>query len=457
MHGVATSEAHAVANAWPGEDSHAKELPVWSVDDWESFEHPTYTHEKHGFEVKTVTYTSPAMKLKTGEAHFTLNPLTHSPFPKGDYSLLKNKYRVVQDDGATEVSLGEVYLHHWLMGTNAGVNPLEYCENDYYWGYGAEMHGMDYSVPDGYAMKRIGASGHCGLNMHFIRVEDLKLEWDGFNNPNGSWGAAVKNCAECGWAPGRAVECTKALDGNFACCFTKSRCPHNDVIKDTKTYKLQYDIEYTEDLSTLKPLRGVVLDVSGGAIEWNIDQNVKNRANTECDDTTCVTKDSWTVGEQKGFGNGICAGRMLWSYTHQHLGAVNSTMFLNGEPYCTSYPIHGTNASNPPGNEKGFVVKFTNCVDRDGLGNDVQLKHGDDLRVEAWYDVDPKSTATLPFPGGKHGGVMDLFFAMMDCEPGTFGELYVCRQATCVPSFKSNVGKKDTSYATLGDCQAACN
>jgi hypothetical protein len=456
MNGVDKREAHATAGAWPGDDPHARELPVWSVEDWETFEHPVRIHEKYGFEVKTVTYTSPQIKLKTGEAHFTLNPLTHSPFPKGDYSLMGNKYRVVTDDGRTDVSLAEVYLHHWLMGSTLDVNPLHYCENDYYWGYGAEMRGMDYVVPDGYAMKRIGASGKCGLNMHFIRVEDLKLEWDGFNNPDGSWGAAVKNCAECGWAPGRAVECEKPLDGTFACCFTKSRCPNNGNITGAKSYRLQYDIEYTEDMSALRPLRGVVLDVSGGAIEWNIHANMKKRDNTECDGTTCVTKDTWIVGHQKGFGNGICSGHMLWSYTHQHLGAINSTMFLNGKPYCTSLPIHGTDAANPPGNEKGFVVKFTNCVDRDGLGNDVRLNAGDELRIEAWYDVDSKSVGTLPLPGGKHGGVMDLFFAMMDCDPGTFGELYVCRQAACVPSFKSNAGK-GTTYATIDDCKAACS
>jgi len=208
-------------------------------------------------------------------------------------------------------------------------------------------------------------------------------------------------------------------------------------------------------MSSPKPLRGVVLDVSGGAIEWNIDANMRPKANTVCGDKACVTKDSWIVGHQKGFGRGICAGTMMWSYTHQHLGALNSTMFINGKPHCTSLPIHGTDATNPPGNEKGFVVKFTDCVDHDGLGNSVRLNQGDKLAIEAWYDVDKDSTGSLPLPGGKHGGIMDLFFAMMDCDPGTFGEIYVCRQAACVPSFKRNVGK-GTHYATLGDCQAAC-
>merc|ERR1719230_1284799 len=127
MHGVEKQQAHALASAWPGEDPHAKELPVWGVEDWDVEYHPSYIH-KDGFEVKKVTYSSPTIKLKTGEAHFTLNPLTHSPFPKGDYSLLHNAYRVVQDDGSTQASLAEVYLHHWLMGASENLNPLNYCD-----------------------------------------------------------------------------------------------------------------------------------------------------------------------------------------------------------------------------------------------------------------------------------------------------------------------------------------
>jgi len=454
MHGVDPQEAHATASSWPGEDPRAKELPVWGVEDWDAEHHPSYIH-KDGFEVKKVTYTSPVIKLKTGEAHFTINPLTHSPFPKGDYSLMSNAYRVVQDDGKTEVSLGEVYLHHWLMGSNLNPDPLEYCEDDYYWGYGAEMRGMDYTVPDGYAMKRVGASGHCGLNMHFIRVEDLALEWKGFNNPNGSWGAAVKNCAECGWAPHRAIECQEPLDGTFACCFTMSRCPHNGKVKGARSYHLQYDIEYTEDMATLKPLRGVVLDVSGGAIEWNIHANMRPRDNTKCDDTTCVTRDTWTVGNQIGFGMGICSGTMLWGYTHMHLGAINSTFYINGKPHCHSFPVVGTDASNPPGNEKGFAVKYTDCVSKDLLQNEVYLAKGDKFLIEAFYDVDKESTRNLPLPGGKHGGVMDLGFAMMECDPGTFGEIYVCRQSACVPTFRGHKGTS-SHYKTIGDCEAAC-
>jgi len=200
-----------------------------------------------------------------------------------------------------------------------------------------------------------------------------------------------------------------------------------------------------------------VLDVSGGAIEWNIKPGQNSSgALTTCDEKVCITRDSWVVGEQKGFGNGICSGTMLWSYTHQHVGAINGSISINGKPYCTSLPIHGTDPSNPPGNEKGYVVKFTSCIDKDKLGNELRLNKGDVVEAVSYYDVDKTSTATLPLPGGKHGGIMALFFAMMDCDPGTFGEIYVCRQATCVPTFKGNLGLAAKSYKTRSACEAAC-
>lgn len=99
--------------------------------------------------------------------------------------------------------------------------------------------------------------------------------------------------------------------------------------------------------------------------------------------------------------------------------------------------------------------KFTECVNKDKLGNNVRLERGDVVKLESWYDVDPDSTVTLPLPGGKHGGVMDLFFTFMDCDPGTFGEIYVCRQETCQATFKSHVSSSEV-YATKGDCEGKC-
>eukprot|EP00666_Eupelagonemidae_sp_cell4sb_P008486 gene8486-21576_t len=47
---------------------------------------------------------------------------------------------------------------------------------------------------------------------------------------------------------------------------------------------------------------------------------------------------------------------MVWSYLHQHTGAIKGTMFINGKKICSSHPIVGTDPTNTVGNEKGYVV-----------------------------------------------------------------------------------------------------
>merc|ERR1712222_240679 len=116
-------------------------------------------------------------------------------------------------------------------------------------------------------MKRTKAKGWCGANLHFIRTQDLATKWKGFNDPSqfeDPHGAAVKNCIECGYAPNRAVECLPELDGNFACCFTMSRCPVEHRLNTTaKEYRLKYEVQYTRNMTSTKVLTGTVLDLSG--------------------------------------------------------------------------------------------------------------------------------------------------------------------------------------------------
>merc|ERR1711959_343110 len=137
---------------------------------------------------------------------------------------------------------------------------------------------------------------------------------------------------------------------------------------------------------------------------------------------------------------------MLWSYLHQHIGGLNGTMFINDKPICTSAPIHGTDPTNPPGNEKGYVVNFTRCIDSDNLHNAVRLEKGDKITVTALYDVDPKSTRALPFPGGKHGGVMGLFFFVIDCDPGSMTKEFVCNDNQCLRAYPGE-------FVSQADCE----
>jgi hypothetical protein len=58
-------------------------------------------------------------------------------------------------------------------------------------------------------------------------------------------------------------------------------------------------------------------------------------------------------------------------------------------------------------------------------------------------------------PGGKHGGIMALFFAMMDCDAGTWDEIYVRRNDTCVGVPSSKAGRVGAFYETKAQCEEA--
>lgn len=435
---------------------------VWNEEDWESVTediHPGHQDYRNVTgKLHKTTYTSPALTLKSGGGHFTLNPLTAIPFPKGSYSLFSAEFRVMDETGTTNVPLSELYLHHWLIGTHEFADPLIPCESsdNMFFGAGAEMRGINLVMPNDYGIRRIDVLGKCGGNLHFIRTgSDLQTNWTGFNNPNGSRGAAIKNCIECGWAPDRMFGCDEVLDGNILCCFTGSRCPvDNPADESAHSYRLEYDVVWSRDLKGVKDIHMGVLDVSGDAIEWDIAPGmVDPDTHTFCTETMCNISNTWTVGHKTNFSSGICEGTMLWSYTHQHVGAINSTMLVNGEPHCTSVAQYGTDPTNPPGNELGYVVNFTRCVDEDHLHNGIRLNKGDNLTIWSLYDVDEDSTRAHPMPGGKHGGIMALFFYYMSCDAGTFEDDYVCAQNSCVPVSKHS---KKGKFRKLGDCLLEC-
>lgn len=252
---------------------------------------------------------------------------------------------------------------------------------------------------------------------------------------------------------------------------TGSRCPVNHPEdKSTKSYHLTYEVQWTRDLTAVKPLWGGVLDISNGDIEWNVGPNLnirKKNGGTICTDTMCNTTYTTKVGGSvlnAGFGALICPGEMLWSYLHQHIGAINGTMFVNGKPICTSYPIHGTDPNNTPGNELGYIVSFHTCIDNDARpGTSVRLEKDDVITVEGLYDVDVASKTTLPIPGGKHGGVMGLYFFSMLCDPGYGTEYFVCRhydgQGVCIPQsqFIPPAVQPAGHYTNLTACEAVCS
>ena len=109
--------------------------------------------------------------------------------------------------------------------------------------------------------------------------------------------------------------------------------------------------------------------------------------------------------------------------------------------------------NNPPGNELGYVVNFSYCIDAQVPADAIRLEKGDSLTLTTNYDVDEKSTRGYPFPGGKHGGVMGLFFYQIDCDDDAVAAGFACRQGDCISVPK---GKNTSEFDTLGDCLSKC-
>eukprot|EP01065_Artemidia_motanka_P044001 TRINITY_DN61_c0_g1_i1.p2 TRINITY_DN61_c0_g1~~TRINITY_DN61_c0_g1_i1.p2 ORF type:complete len:460 (+),score=175.06 TRINITY_DN61_c0_g1_i1:61-1440(+) len=417
-----------------------KEKFVFRNTQHQKVDHPTLNVTKS-------TYQSPKITLMKGEAWFSLPDVTVMPFPDNGgkpYAILGGQFDILDESGAS-VPLSEMYSHHWLVydklvgsnGWNLGCGGHNTWVSNVY-GAGGEMRGIKYEYGKGYGYHSPG-NEHWSANIHFIRTEDLSTE--AFN---GSKGEALKSCIECGYVPGKALECIPGLTGQgiFACCFDGCRCPvNNKKDRSTKQYYLTYNITWTTDVDQIKPQIVFVVDAFDCAIVQNLQPNMK-KGPTVCDDKYCVSTVTRPMTQ---------AGTIKWGYTHQHVGALNATLAINGKHVCASTPKWGTDPNNAPGNEKGYAVGFDMCIDPDtginGTGEFVHVNEGDNLTVTSWYSVDPNDDASLPIPGGNHRGTMGLFFFTLHPDAPAPPTSYKCWQGQCVAA-EGGVPQKT--------CEAGC-
>eukprot|EP00666_Eupelagonemidae_sp_cell4sb_P014438 gene14438-17539_t len=234
---------------------------------------------------------------------------------------------VVTADGRRPPT-SEMYGHHWLLydkvGTGSGDNlgcggAGTFVSNIF--GAGAELRGVDYTYPKGYGYYSSEGQGFFSANLHFINTVDLSAQH--FQDSANPQGAAVKACIECNWSPGNTgIACSKNSRGSFGCCIDGGRCLANDMKNKTKTtYYLQYD-----------PARTGVIDTFSCGNLGNIEAGKQSKDHT-CDDKVCNGHVERTVDID---------GTLIWAYGHQHVGAINASLYPNGKYVCTSTPHYGT-------------------------------------------------------------------------------------------------------------------
>merc|ERR1712159_938107 len=165
----------------------------------------------------------------------------------------------------------------------------------------------------------------------------------------------------------------------FACCGetcflgdTRCRCPTvASAPKTTKDYFLRYSLRYTTEVDKIKPVIIGVIATPDRSLYYDV---LRNDTHPEQ-----VSRTDFPVEHDP---------KIMLALGHQHTGALNISLFYNGNHVCTSYPTYGTQ-KDVVGNELGHLVAMSPCIDAQQRANTsapaLTVKKGDTLSLESWY------------------------------------------------------------------------
>ena len=333
-----------------------------------------------------------AQRNRVGWGLVRLLPLTDAP-PNSLWA--SSEGEIVDGETLQSTPLTEIYDHHWILLNNVHKNRL--CKGiEYVFGVGAESRNTPFDLPAGYGYP-VAEGTEWGANIHLLRTEGLEGE-----DPY----LAVKHCTECFYAPGKGDACTIQKSGTLKCCGDSCdtgktgkqscKCPTaKGVSTERKGYKLKYTVNYTTGCD-LEPVDTGVLAAPDCAASYHVQRN-----NAEP-----VTVASAELSIDGAYDVVAATG-------HQHVGAVNLSVSVNGRLVCASYPTYG-NQKGVAGDELGYLTHMSQCI---GTAADaytegpLQLSKGDKLRVDGYYFVGDNDERIAPYKGGTHLNVMSYLNA----------------------------------------------
>lgn len=306
--------------------------------------------------------------------------------PTGKYAVLGFRGEVV-GDANNSVPLSQVYDHHWILEDRYHQNVL--CPNgpQYVFGIGAESRHTPANFPDGFGYI-VEPNDEFGGNIHLLHTVDLEGD---------SAAAAAKLCNECYYAPNKGPECTPAMNGTFQCCGDRCysgvcKCPTKPGTKMVPTnFYLRYTVNFTRDTQKVAPIGIGTWTTPNCATFYGVQRNDENPESRS--ETSFVVEAS---------------GELIYAIGHQHVGAINISLFKNGEPACTSYPTYGSELG-VAGNEKGYLIQMSECLNKQ-KGKSLKLQKGDHVSVVAYYWVGSEDPRIAPLPGGTHLNVMAYMY-----------------------------------------------
>ena len=356
------------------------------------FSHVETTNFTHplGYQVFSTTYFSRTMDLAPGEMIFTQSDATKLPMPstklKG-YAIVGFGGEIVDASTNRSAPLSECYDHHWIAVQKSHHNELCNGNPEYVVGIGAESRNTYDRFPQGYGYVVKPFENEWGANIHLLHTEGLA----------GDEYQAAKECNECYYAPGKAPTCTKEQNGTFECCGESCGehecfCPTaKDSKAQTRSYALRYQVNYTYDIDQITSV------------------DIGTMTTPECQLFYAVYENNEEPERVDSYEMEIPTDvEVVYAVGHQHVGALNISLFVDDEFVCASYPRYGTQPG-VAGDEYGFVVEISTCIDKDTTGS-LHIKKGSKIRLDSWYWVGSNDTRIYPHPGGTHLNVMGYLY-----------------------------------------------
>ena len=408
-------------------------------------------------------YASTPLWLASGENVWVRVPVQLGP---ADVSFGLTGFEAwVTDADGKRPAAARLYQHHWSIVSTPLTNPLCFRNQDF---PGFVQDGFP-TLPEGTSIA-IARGTQWIANIHLMRLD-------------GIIGArALRECVECYYGPGKGAACTPLMNGTFQCCGLgaasgRVKCKATFPLP-LESYTLHYRVAYTTRPSPAGLLEVGLMAAPECSFTYHVfhgqddaESLARNEIRMPCargvHRAPCIRHPTSSTPDHASctvHAASCLIQHATWSprartihrydatlYTalgHQHLGALNMSLFLNGERVCTasradfdrhylvSYahlldtwrpwtPCVPTRPAMPLMQSAQFGLDKAEAPVEEGAAvagvaaGWIRLRAGDVLRLDAWYDSGRRRErpANHAF-GGTHLQVMSVLWLAWHREVG---------------------------------------
>lgn len=285
---------------------------------------------------------------------------------------------IIGEDGSP-VSLDSIYLHHWTV-RNAMLSSKKHMCSNVDENFVASQRSEAHEFPIGHGLvvpEPAAVRSHWSADVHLIRTEGLAG-----SDPH----LTSKACRECPYNH------NPACNSQFGRCVVGLNQTGNAA---ARVVYVKYTVIYTYDVHTVQPV----------SIGW--------LASPKCTRSYSVMRsDKHPVHLMAAKYTLPGDFRLLKAWGHMHTGAINISVWVDGEHLCTSSAQYGKHYG-VAGDEECQMLNMTTCLLDSGSDSIARMMKGGsilELRSYYWVGGLDKRFGRYEHLGGTHFNVMAYIF-----------------------------------------------